>query len=137
MAVPHQQITQVVIKRLRQTLPDLQAVYLFGSRVQEAATNRSDWDFAFLSRSGLFSLALWDLKTDLEAVLNVDIDLIDLYKANTVLQMQVLEKGHLLWQADPTKVAEFEYLTMSFYQKLNDERKLILADIQTRGSVYG
>lgn len=130
-------IVEIVISDLQSTLPDLEGIYLFGSRADGSANLQSDWDFAFLSRQGLGELQLWELKSSLEAKLNIDIDLIDLYKASTVLQWEVLKTGKIIYSADDFAVQTFEYLTMSFYQKLTEERQGIIDEIVKRGSVYG
>jgi hypothetical protein len=43
--------------------------------------------------------------------------------------MQIIDKGKLIFCANQYAKNEFEMLTLSFYQKLNEERKGILEDI--------
>jgi len=122
---------------LQEQLSDLEGIYLFGSRVNGRSNKKSDWDFAYLSRMGLKAEQQWEIKTGLETKYDLDLDLADLYKASTVFQIQVINKGKLVWIGDESKVREFEYLTYSAYQKLNEERADIIKDIEERGSIYG
>jgi predicted nucleotidyltransferase len=121
---------------LSERLNDLEGLYLFGSRANGSFSTQSDWDFAFLSRKGLPELELWEMKSSIESLFDVEIDLIDLYKESTVLQWEVLKTGIMINSKNAMAVATFEYLTMSFYQKLEEERADIMKDIAQRGSVY-
>jgi len=131
------EIVNSVVSLLQKELPDLVGIYLFGSRNTGESNAVSDWDFAYLSREGMNDEKIWDIKTQIESSLDLQIDLIDLYKATTVLQIQVLKTGTLVLIVEDIKVKQFEYLTLSFYQKLNEERADILKEIKLRGNIYG
>lgn len=137
MSQQDEDIVQVLIDELKASLIDLEGVYLFGSRNTGDFNDSSDWDFAFLSRKGFNDETTWEFKTLLESKFDTNIDLVDLYEANTILQIQVLKTGKLVWIGDDIKVKHFEYLTLSYYQKLNDERAEILKDVELRGNIYG
>lgn len=128
---------QEVIKVLVDQWPDLQAIYLFGSRANETATKTSDWDFGLLPVRPIDPLDLWKTKEALEIRFSSDFDLIDLRAASTVLQFEVLKTSKLVYSADEFARQEYEYLVISHYQKLSDERRDILSDIYKRGTVYG
>jgi predicted nucleotidyltransferase len=130
-------IVQTVLKSLQEQLPDLEALYLYGSQAMDMANSESDWDFGFLHRPALDPVRLWNLKTDLEARLNLKLDLVELYSSSTVHQIEVLRNGILIWTNNPFQTATFEYLALSFYQKLNEERAGILKDIEEKGNIYG
>ncbi len=130
-------IFQTVLKSLQEQLPDLEALYLYGSQAMDMANSESDWDFGFLHRPALDPVRLWNLKTDLEARLNLKLDLVELYSSSTVHQIEVLRNGILIWTNNPFQTATFEYLALSFYQKLNEERAGILKDIEEKGNIYG
>jgi len=134
---PGSDLIKALIAKLQEQLADLEGIYLFGSRVSNQSDKNSDWDFAYLCRTGLKPEQQWEIKTHLESKYDVDIDLVDLYRASTVFQIQVIDKGKLVLMGDEKKVREFEYLTYSAYQKLNEERAGIIADIRERGSIYG
>jgi predicted nucleotidyltransferase len=129
-----------IIETLRDAISGLLAIYLFGSRAQGRESLSSDTDIAFLRAWGQPAptpLERWELQEKLASVLNVDVDLLDLSAASTVMRFEVLSKDQRIFCAEEEECAVFEMLTYSFYQKLEEERKLILQDIAKRGSIYG
>jgi len=137
MKYQQSELIKSLIDELTLKLEKLEGVYLFGSRAQKTATKISDWDFGFLCREEHIEEIVWNIRTSLETKYDVSVDLVDLYKSNTILQIQVIKTGELIWEGNLNKVREFEYLTLSYYQKLNDERADILKDIKLRGNIYG
>lgn len=122
---------------LKESLPRLTAVYLYGSRNTDFADNNSDWDFAFLHRPVIEPVMLWEVKSNIESKIQASVDLVDLYHSSTVIQIEVIKKGRLVWSNDDYEVATFEYMAISLYQKLNLERAGILKDLHQRGNIYG
>ena len=59
--------------------------------------------------------------------LNKEVDLLNARTVSTVFQNEIISKGRLLYCADRYAVDEFEMLTLSYYQKLNEERAGIIA----------
>jgi uncharacterized protein len=133
MRNPNQEIIQLVLSHYR----DTQAIYLFGTYQTEYERPDSDVDIALLlppaqaKAAGL--LVGSDLHYDLAALLRRDIDLINLRLVPTVLQKEVIMAERPLYQADAYAVAEFEMLTLSYYQRLNAERAEIIADAVKTG----
>jgi predicted nucleotidyltransferase len=129
-----------LVASIKQCYPAVQGIYLFGSFATGSVSIESDVDIALLLPHQIAkqsaSLALSNLHMMLEQQLNRSVDLINLRLVSTVLQMQVVETGRLLDRADPYAIAEFEMLTLSFYQKLNEERKEILQDFWKTGRAY-
>lgn len=72
----------------------------------------------------------------LEDALRRPVDLLNAREVSTVFQKEIISAGRLLYCADPTGVPEFEMLTLSLYQKLNEERKEILAAFRETGRAY-
>ncbi len=126
-----------LIKRLIGKLPDLEAIYLFGSRAEGVEKKGSDWDFAFLSRKGLNPKELWDIKSQLEADYNEDIDILDLYQIDTVTQIEVIKGGSVIWKAENFNPLVFESVVISMFQKLNEERAEILKQVSVQGNIHG
>jgi len=111
-------------------LPEIQAIYLFGSWGTSQQSEHSDLDLALLlpqlrakALGNLYGSALYKA---LESLFKIDIDLINLREANTVLQKEIIADGRCVYNADAYAADEFEMLTMSYYQKLNDERAAVL-----------
>jgi uncharacterized protein len=72
----------------------------------------------------------------LQDALGKSVDLLNAREISTVFQKEIIESGRLLYCANDDAVAEFEMLTLSHYQKLNDERKAILESFEQTGRAY-
>lgn len=122
---------------LRREMPDLVAVYLFGSAADGALRPDSDIDLAFLTREPKTREAVLLCQEALARALARDVDLVDLASASTVLQFQVIAEGRIVNAADPDAAALFEVRALREYQDLKARRAGIEADIVQRGRVYG
>ncbi|HEX6922363.1 MAG TPA: nucleotidyltransferase domain-containing protein [Bacillales bacterium] len=129
------QIERVKQKLIEELSPDV--IYLFGSFATGNLRPNSDLDLAFLSVHLYDDYEIFILAQELADLANRDIDLIQLKKASTVFRSQIVGTGKVIYCRDENKKDEFEMLTYKQYMKLNEERKIILDQIQERGSVYG
>ncbi len=75
------------------------------------------------------SLALGDLWLALESALDKTVDLINLRLVDTTLQKEIIAADRRIYAGDEYAADEFEMLTLSSYQKLNEERAGIVGDI--------
>ena len=120
--------------------PQTQAVYLFGSFDTEEESPVSDVDIAILlphaEARQVGSLTMSDLRFHLEQLLRRDVDLINLRQVSTVLQKEVVAAERRIYSGDPSATDTFEMLTLSFYQKLNEERRDILEQFYQTGRAY-
>ncbi len=128
---------KALIQLIKEAVPDLIAVYHFGSQVKGEARQDSDVDLAILARAPTPNLRRFELAQDLAVQLHRDVDLVDLRTASTVMRMQVLSTGTCLMSFDEAARREFEMYAYSDYARLNEERGEILKDIAKRGFVYG
>lgn len=126
-----QTIVQFLVKKINPYV-----IYLFGSDAKQQARQDSDIDLAFLSERTLSHYERFMIAGELAAILNCDVDLVDLKEATTVFQAQVVGKGKVLYCADDDKKAQFEMKVFKEYAKLNEERAEILERIRKRGAVY-
>jgi predicted nucleotidyltransferase len=128
-----------VIEILVRAFPDVQAVYLFGSSGTADETVSSDVDIAILlppnEAKSLTGRILFDVRCALENVLRRDVDLVNVREANMVFRNEVVKDVRRIYCADTYAADVFEMLTMSFYQKLNEERSDILAEIAASGRI--
>ena len=124
----HEEITRVVLTHF----PDVQAIYLFGSHGTEDEWPTSDVDIALLlppqTAKQIDFWALNDLRSAPENLLSKEVDLINLRQVSTVFQKEIIMTDRRIYCADQYAADEFEMLTLSFYQKLNEERAEILAE---------
>lgn len=120
--------------------PDSQAVYLFGSYGTGDEWPQSDVDIAVLLPPGEArrqpQMMLTPCHYALADALGKTVDLLNAREVSTVFQKEIVETGRLLYGADGGAVAEFEMLALSFYQKLNEERKAILESFEKTGRAY-
>jgi len=137
--VPHETgpVPLQVVERICASLPDVLAVYLFGSAASGKTHPESDIDMAVLADAPIDPERLWKLAQDIAAMVNVEIDLIDLRTASTVMRMQIVEGGKRLYCRDQTACDGFEDFVFSDFARLNEERAGILEDVERRGAVYG
>lgn len=126
-----------VIDCVRAKVPDLQALYLFGSVATDQAGHDSDIDFALWGESPVAPPLLWAISNEIAAIVKCDVDLVDLSAASAVMRIQIIAHGKRLYCANEFRCAVFEDFTFSDYARLNEERAGILSDIRDRGSVYG
>lgn len=124
-------------KRLKQTFPEIIAVYLFGSRGTEYEREASDVDLAVYAGKPLPAAELWYAAQELASEIGRDVDVVDLASASTVMRAQVVHTGERLYCDDPVACETFEDYVYSSYARLNEERRGILEDVLRRGSVYG
>jgi predicted nucleotidyltransferase len=132
--------TASMIDIIKDFYPSLQGIYLFGSYQTEREWPDSDVDVAILfppdKAPKETNLVFSDCKIKLEEFLKKDVDLINLRLVSTVFQFQIVTTGRLILCSDQRAVAEFEMLTLSYYQKLNEERSGILQEFYKTGKAY-
>ncbi len=111
-------------------------IILFGSRVTGRVNKDSDIDIAFLSEKEMDKYELFLIAQELAATINIEVDLIDLSRASTVFQAQIIHTGKTIYCSDKKAKAEFELKALKMYAKLNEERAPILKQINESGSIY-
>ncbi len=119
--------------------PEIQAVYLFGSRADGNATDESDYDLALLlppgSRPDSNEKRMRDCAFEIAEIMGSDVDMIDLRIASTVMQNEVVSSGRPIHVADRGALEEFEMYALSYYQKLTEERAGIISEIYQSGKI--
>jgi predicted nucleotidyltransferase len=110
--------------------PNAQAIYLFGSYQTENEWPDSDVDVAVLlspEESGKAgSLMISELYRALGSMISKEVDIVNLRRVPTVLQKEIVMADRRIYTGNRYATEEFEMLTMSFYQKLNEERAGII-----------
>lgn len=122
---------------LTERIPELIAIYQFGSEGRGDASPSSDIDLAVLAHDPIPAETLFQVAQDLAVQLHRDVDLLDLRATSTVMRAQVISTGQCLKSKDEPARAEFEMYAYSDYARLNEERRDILGDIKERGLIYG
>ena len=125
-----------LVQTLAARIPDLLAVYAFGSRITGAARVDSDLDLAVLVAGYADAVVLFNLAGELADAAGCAVDLLDLRAASTVMQYQIITTGQRWWRKD-IQADLFEAAVLSEKTELDAARAGVLADIQQRGTVYG
>jgi uncharacterized protein len=126
-----------ILAAVREALPGVRRVYLFGSRAVGEEWPDSDLDLAVVLDGPADRVSLWMAGEDIASRLDVDVDLIDLLTADTVLKHQIVTTGKRLFAADPMDAERYEIFILNDMMNLNEIRAPLIADIKRRGSVYG
>jgi uncharacterized protein len=125
---------------LLRAYPNAQAIYLFGSYGTADERQDSDVDIAVLlphdKAKCADALAMHHTRIAMELALHRDVDLINLRQVSTVFQKEIIMADRRIYCADAYAADEFEMLTISYYQKLNEERAEILAEGLRSGRFY-
>ena len=101
----------------------LDALWLFGSEAGGSAGPLSDVDLAGLFRSRPSALDLLDARSALGALLDRNVDLVDLDRVSPILAMQVLRHGRLLVDANPRRRHQAVSAAVSRYEDLRIVRR--------------
>ena len=96
--------------------PNIQLVYLFGSRVSGLVGPQSDYDFAVLFSEEPAAGTVSALKHRISMLLRTDhIDLVVLNRAPLELRYNIVASGKILYRKSYAALIEFEAQTLSFY----------------------
>ena len=129
----------LIVRTAMAHYPTVQGVYLFGSYGKADEWPDSDVDIAILlpptqaKQTG--SLTMTPLHRELSSLLGRDVDLLNARLVSTVFQKAIIY-GELIYCGDRFAVDEFEMLTLSYYQRLNEERAEILEEFRRTGRAY-
>ena len=121
--------------------PNTQAIYLYGTWGTEYQRRDSDVDIAvLLPHDETKVVDFWEwhlLATEVAGKLHVEYaDLINLHTAPVILRKEIIVADRRICCADEYAADEFEMLTISFYQKLNEERREIVENALKTGRFY-
>ncbi|MBF0153892.1 MAG: nucleotidyltransferase domain-containing protein [Magnetococcales bacterium] len=125
-----------LVDRLRGRLPDLLAIYAFGSRIAGDAGSESDLDLAVLVEGKADPVSLWRLAGDLADIAGCPVDLVDVRAATTVMQYQIIVTGRRLWVRD-LRATLYESFILSAKTALDEARAPLMNLILREGSIHG
>ncbi len=133
----YQKITTPVIS----THPATQAIYLYGTWGTEHQRRDSDLDIAVLlppATAHTVDHSAWlRLSAKVAQAAKVEYaDLINLRTAPVILCKEIIAANRRIYCADEYAADEFEMLTLSYYQKLNEARRKIVESGLSTGRFY-
>ncbi len=127
---------KIIIEILKSEIPNILAIYIFGSFANGTANKKSDIDIAYLSKTELSSLDRWNISQKLANKLLIDVDLVDLYSANTVFRYQIVSNAERIYESG-YDIEEFETLIYSQYLRFKEERQPIVDEIIKNKTIIG
>ncbi len=130
-----------VTKIILEVYPNTQAIYLYGTWGTEDQRRVSDIDIAVLlppaSARAVDHSAWLRLSAEVAQAAKVEYaDLINLRTASVILRKEIIAANRRIYCADEYAADEFEMLTLSYYQKLNEERQGIVESGLSTGRFY-
>ncbi len=132
--------TDEIVRIILEHYPAAQAIYLFGTYGTADEWPDSDVDVAVLlpheQARRRRQLMLTPCHLALEQALGRQVDLLNAREVPTVFQNEIVQSGRVLYRDESEALEIFEMLTLSFYQKLNEERREILEAFQATGRAY-
>ncbi len=115
------------IQKFFENVPNIVAVYLFGSAVQNGTKKPRDIDIAVLFQYPHVpdGLKLIELQEELSDLLHKSVDLVALNNASPILMMQALKKGKCILERNRTLHMKFLVQVVARYEDLKITRRPI------------
>lgn len=132
----HADTLHQVIASLRESIPTLLGVWLFGTWGTEQERADSDIDLAVLAERPVAFEERLAAMGRISAVTDREVDLVDLTRNDAVIRAQAVATGRRVYCADPARCEAFEDFVYSDYARLNEERRAILRDVARRRRIY-
>lgn len=125
-----------IVEIIKNHQPKVQIMYLFGSHAKAQQQESSDIDLAIKTEESISNTEIYDLRQELAAHLNQDVDLIDLEKASTLLRNEVVQGGTRLYCAPHFDRKRYELRIISEYLDFQEGTRDLREAIQKRGYVH-
>ncbi|OGT53893.1 MAG: hypothetical protein A3E84_00805 [Gammaproteobacteria bacterium RIFCSPHIGHO2_12_FULL_42_13] len=127
---------QQAIQMICDKIPNVMAIYQFGSSVTGGEHLESDIDLAILAAEKIDFIVIGRLMEDLQSFFRKKVDVVDLFSANTILRAEIAYRGKRIYCADIDRSELFQITAIAQLLFLNEEQRELLADIKKRGSIY-
>lgn len=126
-----------ISQAVRDLLPTAGAAWLFGSAAKGRWTKDSDLDIAVDLPVALAPMARWELAQTLADRLGAPVDLLDFRRLHTVMQVQILDSGRLLFATDPAYTASYGGFVHTEYQHMQRWRQPMMRQLAQRLASHG
>jgi uncharacterized protein len=113
------QSVQSALAILQARVPDLLAVFVFGSFATGRVRPDSDLDLAFLPKKTLDMRTLWELNPEVAMAAGREVDLIDLsnVSVSSILKFEIIKRGELIYCSDKNAVFDMK---VRFIEQFHD-----------------
>lgn len=123
---------EVITRVVRDTLPDARAAWLFGSAAKGRWREGSDIDLAVSMPQPVSAAAHMVAAERLISVLGIEVDLLDFHQLHTVMQVQIIDTGLLLFSKDPVALAQYQGFLHTAYQNIQQWRQPMMVQLARR-----
>ena len=131
------EIEPYFLARIQSVVPNLKAVYLYGSRATGKSRADSDYDVAVLAAVPLAGSAVFfRLQLELAGLTDSGVNIVDMKSLPIVLQFEVLRGRKRLFCTDREFCSDFESTVLSDYQRFAQERKIIVDTFLAKQRAY-
>lgn len=113
------------------------AIYFFGSMAANKMRKDSNVDIAFLTDEDISDYEVFMKSSKLYDVFKRDCNLINLKKSSTILKIQVIGKGKIVYCSDNFKKSSFEIKCFKEYSLLKEESCEVWQSVSEKGNIYG
>lgn len=117
---------------VRAVLPAARAAWLFGSAAKGRWQVGSDLDLAIDLPEPLAPMARWDAAEALADRLGAPVDLLDFRRLHTVMQVQILDSGRMLFATDLANTASYGGFVHTEYQHMQRWRQPMMRQLAQR-----
>ncbi len=130
-------LDSLIIKAIVAEIPDVQAIYRYGSAASKYERHDSDIDIAILASHPVPFQEMTKLAAMLMDLTEREVDINDMKKLPVTLRVQIILQGERIFCKDRVAAETYDTHTLSDYVRLNEERQFILKDILQREQIYG
>jgi len=111
-------------------------IYLYGSILTPAFNEESDIDCAIYCEKSVFNKAYYKTKTNIEFLLQRDVDLVNIKTADPAFATEIIYTGKLIYASEKAFKERFEMRIFAEYLTLEEDRAVVLEAVYKRGRVF-
>lgn len=119
----------IITQLVRDVLPDARAAWLFGSAATGHWREGSDIDLAVSMPQPFSAAARMGAAERMISALGIEVDLLDFHQMHTVMQVQIIDTGRLLFSTDPVALAQYQGFLHTEYQNIQHWRQPMMAQL--------
>ncbi|MCU0551402.1 MAG: DUF433 domain-containing protein [Leptolyngbya sp. Prado105] len=121
--------------------PYIRLLILFGSRARGNATQKSDWDFAFLcdeeqrkhyEKGGWDTVRIWGILQTIYRLGDDQIDVVDLEKTSEFLVHSIARDGQIIYEYEPGAFERFKQQKLLSPDQIKQKRKQLRSEIDRK-----
>jgi predicted nucleotidyltransferase len=122
----------IITQLVRDVLSDARASWLFVSAATVHWREGSDIDLAVSMPRPFTASARMAAMEKMIAALGIEVDLLDFNQMHTVMQVQIIDTGHLLFSQDPVALAQYQGFLHTEYQNIQQWRQPMMVQMAKR-----